>query len=74
MEMFDGRYVENRLQKLERNDGKGSEKYSPKCSQQELNKMIDFNSALSWCRFDLDSIVTPLFHFSISAPNWEPGF
>ncbi|KAL4506485.1 hypothetical protein ABPG72_000056 [Tetrahymena utriculariae] len=41
MEMFDPQYVSR---KEDMKEQEGTEKYSPKCTPAELNKMIDFNS------------------------------
>ena len=41
MEMFEQPKFDDR--QMEGPEHKGTEKYSPKCSRNELNKMIDFN-------------------------------
>lgn len=59
MEMFDPSYVANRD---ELNETKGTEKYSPKCSASELNKMIDFNSYKSKNKYkNVESKIKTLF-------------
>ncbi|EGR33878.1 hypothetical protein IMG5_033670 [Ichthyophthirius multifiliis] len=50
MEMFDPSYV---TRKNEMEDQEGTEKYSPKCTKAELNKMIDFNSYKNNSKFKL---------------------